>query len=169
VSLLRGLWIGAPLEQSEGDRWAGIGGAMVNTGHASAQAAFARLGAAWPRMISGQELLADAGPEDGRILASILRQCIEAGLVRAHVAPPPVAAEAGDRPCASALARAQIGERFVSNLACEAVELSTPSDEKLLALLDGSRDRSELAASMGMTPDTLDSALRRFARLELLQ
>lgn len=169
VNLLRRLWVGGPLEHTEGDRWAAIGGAVINTGHASAQAAFARLGAAWPRMISGQDLLADAGPEDSRILASILRQCIEAGLVRAHVSPPPAAAEAGERPRASALACAQIGERFVSNLACEAVELSTEADEKLLALLDGSRDRAELASSTGMTPDELDAALRRFARLELLQ
>jgi SAM-dependent methyltransferase len=167
---LRGLWIGAPMESAGGQRWIGAGGAAVNTSHGPTQEVFARMGAAWPRLFSGKELLSAApSAKDTRILANILVQCIESGVVRAHIYPPPAASDAGERPCASALARAQIGQRFVPNLACEAIELSSEADEKLLASLDGTLTRAELAELLAVTPEDLDESLRRFVRLEFMQ
>jgi SAM-dependent methyltransferase len=170
VEMVRGLRIAAPMASEDGQRWTGAGGSSVDTSNALAQAIFARLGAAWPRMLSGQELLTAApSPKEVRILANILVQCIESGIVRAHIVPPAAASQAGERPRASTLSRAQIGERFVSSLSCEAIELSTESDKKLLDLLDGSLTRAELAERMAMSLEELDAALRNFVRLELLE
>jgi hypothetical protein len=57
----------------------------------------------------------------------------------------------------------------VPNLASEPIELSSQADGTLLALLDGSRNRGQLAVQTGLTPGEVDESLRRFARLELLQ
>ena len=164
------LWIGGPMESEGGERWTGAGGSAISTSHATTQAAFERMGSVWPGPLQGKELLAAApSASDAGILANILRQCIESGVLRAHLTPPPAGKVAGDRPCASALARAQIGQRFVPSLACEPIELSSDADERLLALLDGSLTRPELTERLAMSPEELDASLRRFVRLELIQ
>ena len=83
--------------------------------------------------------------------------------------PPRAASTISDRPCASALARAQIGQRFVSSLSCEAIELSSEADEKLLSLLNGTLTRAELAERLAVSGEELDASLLRFLRHELLQ
>jgi SAM-dependent methyltransferase len=175
VEAVRRLWIGGPMEcqQEDGEgmqRWAGASGAAVSTSHAPAQAAFARMGEAWPRLLSGRELLDGvSAPSDALFLANVLVQCIEGGLIRGHVVPPPAAHRISDRPCASALARAQIGQRFVSSLSCEAIELSSDDDERLLALLDGTLSHAELAARLSVDAGDLEASLLRFVRHELIQ
>ena len=171
VDVVRGLWLAAPMErEGGGSRWIGAGGGVVNTAHVPTQEVFARLGSRWPRASLGKDLIAAApSAKDQRVLANILVQCVEGGLIRAHVHPPHAAVDAGERPRASALVRAQIGQRFVPNLACEAIELSSPEHEKLLALLDGARTRAELAEMIGMSREDVDATLQRFIQMELME
>ena len=172
---LQGLSISGPMEAvtvaaGGTPKWTGAGGAAIATGLPAAQAAFARLGASWPGVIPAGELLAHASsPEEAGVLATILYRCVRSGLLRAHVEEPPVSREAGVRPRASALARAQIGERFVPNLSCEAIRLSNEGHERLLALLDGSRTVPELAAALNTSEAELAATLRTFVNLELIQ
>ena len=179
---LRGLWLGGPMElvppptEESGDgaqaiqKWSGAIGGTIGTAHAPTQAAFARLGSAWPACIEGQEILTAAPTEDDtETLAGMLVQCVHSGVLRAHVHPPPAAHSAGEKPRASAMVRAMIGQRFVPNLASEAIAISSEADEQLLRLLDGARTRAELAAGLGIGADKLDADLRRFVRLELLE
>ncbi|MGH2894499.1 MAG: hypothetical protein ACRDPM_14730 [Solirubrobacteraceae bacterium] len=46
--------------------------------------------------------------------------------------------------------------------------LDDAADRRLLALLDGTRDRPELAARLAIAPDTLEQALHRLARQGLI-
>ena len=178
---LHGLWLGGPMELAppSGEsrdgaeveqRWSGAIGGTVGTAHAPTQAAFARLGASWPACIEGQEILAAApAADEAETMAGILVQCVQTGVLRAHVHPPPAAHSAGEKPLASAMARAMIGQRFVPSLASEAIDISREGDEQLLRLLDGTRTRTEVAAGLGIGADELNASLQRFVRLELLE
>jgi len=93
-------------------------------------------------------------------------------------APPALAASPGERPVASPLARiqARAGDA-VTTLLHTSVELRDPIGRRLLALLDGTRDRAALIAELlpltGSSRETLapalDENLLALARLGLLQ
>lgn len=91
----------------------------------------------------------DDGPVPRR-LAEILVGAYGAGAIELHVHVPPLAAEAGERPVAPAVARAQaaVGSR-VTNLWHENVDLDDPCARRLVALCDGTRDRPALVAALG--------------------
>ena len=78
----------------------------------------------------------------------------------------------GERPRASALARAQhaAGAPVVSSLLHTNVKLDEPLDLALLPLLDGTRDRAALGDAVPGEPADadLDAALARLAALGLL-
>ena len=175
AAALQGLWLCGPLELEPVEaggtpKWVGGLGAAISTALPAAQTAFAQLGAAWPGVIPTTELLAHASsPEEEGILAAILFRCVMSGLLRAHVEPPPAARQAGLRPRASALARAQIGGLYVPSLSCEAITLSTGAHEKLLSLLDGSRTVPELAVALETSEAEVEATLRNFVSLELIE
>jgi methyltransferase-like protein/trans-aconitate methyltransferase len=103
-------------------------------------------------------------------LRDVLLQAHLARVVHLHGCPPPVTADAGERPCASALARAQLaaGAPVVSSLLHANVRLEG-LDAELLALLDGTRERDALGAALGEPAATdVDDALARLASLGLL-
>ena len=124
--------------------------------HPTAKAALAELGAAWPRRLHFDELLSRcrqrvgaATGDDERALCELLLAGYAANILGLHAFAPPVAAEAGERPLASALARAQAARRpLVSNLAGTTVDVSGAVPHRLLRLLDGTRDRDQLAADL---------------------
>jgi SAM-dependent methyltransferase len=115
--------------------------------------------AAWPRPVTVQDLARacrarfpdadDDGPVPRR-LAEILVGAYGAGAIELHVHVPPLAAEAGERPVAYEVARAQaaVGSR-VTNLWHENVDLDDPCARRLVALCDGTRDRPALVAALG--------------------
>ncbi len=144
--------------------------------------------AAWPRAVSVRDLARTcraqlpAAADDGSVprrLAEILVGAYGAGAVELHVHVPPLAAAAGDRPVAHAVARAQVaaGSR-VTNLWHENVDLDDPCACRLVALCDGTRDRRALLAALGddlpAEPETapgatLERYLGQLARLALLE
>jgi SAM-dependent methyltransferase len=113
-----------------------------------------------------------------RPLEAILTDAYVSAVVCLHVHPPELAAQAGERPTASPLARLQARtQEDVTNLQHARVRLADPNARELLTLLDGSRGRAELAAALRAPVLAADRAqaarfvahaLEQFARLALL-
>ncbi len=138
--------------------------ASLSTGHPLAKAALVELGRQWPCSLSFNELLArvrlrlgrsaaGANPDglvyDSRELAEILLLACGANLAEPHLALERFTTEPGPRPEASALARAQLRlGRTLTNLRHEPVEPQDLLSRRLLALLDGTRDREELGREL---------------------
>ena len=137
--------------------------------HPAAKAALVELGKAWPRRLHFDELLArvletgaggeasaggeaDAGagtvPTE-RVVADLLLTGYASGVIGLHAYAPRVAPAAGERPVASALARAQSTRRtLVTNVTGTTVELDGPIVPRLLRLVDGTRDADALARDL---------------------
>ena len=90
---------------------------------------------------------------------------------------PPAAERAGDAPVAAPLARRQAadGRSLVTNLRHVQIRIDDDLGRRLLARLDGTRDRAALAAELGGADPSvtdpraaLDAALDHLARLSLL-
>jgi len=127
-----------------------------------------RLIGARPSFLPVAELTSD--PD---LLRALGRYALD-GLARLRITPPPYVAKAGDRPTASPLARLQAadGEEMVVALNHERGKIEDKALLRLLALLDGSRDRQGLrrewqAIAGGAIP--LDQALQILANNALLR
>ncbi len=128
---------------------------------------------AWLRGRTGQK---DVAPP--RTIEELVAEAFAAGLAQLHAAPPRLAATVGERPLASPLARWQATRRdHLTNLRHETVKIGDATARQLLALLDGSRDRGQLAAALGPAlaaadrralEARIDPYLQAFARLALL-
>jgi hypothetical protein len=96
-------------------------------------------------------------------------QLYRAGMIYIH-AFPGVARRAGERPCASAFARYQAarGDTRVTTLGHRTMEFEDEEARKLIGLLDGRRDRAELAVEMGCSREMLDAALEGLGMNEVL-
>jgi methyltransferase-like protein len=143
------------------ERFTAPGGAAVKTTDPLAKAALIHLAEVWPRAVPFEELRVAArarlglggGPdrpsaeEDARVLGQCLLTCYLSdadGLVHLWTQPPPFAAEAGERPRASPLARLQAAaSAAATNLRHETLVLDDFS-RAVLGLLDGRRDRPAL-------------------------
>lgn len=99
-------------------------------------------------------------------LARILLDGEASAFVRAFRAPPLAVRVPSDTPEATALARseAERGET-VTNLQGDPVRLENAFQMRLLALLDGTRDRAALARELG---SDVDGELQKLARFALL-
>jgi hypothetical protein len=154
-------------------------GYSVSTAEPLVLAALRALAGAWPaalpfpvlleRALSALDAPVEPVAAAGRLRA-ILLEAYVARVVRLHSTPPPVGAGAGERPCASGLARAQCaaGLPAVSTLLHVNARLDGELERRLLELLDGTRDRRELARELGCAPEAVREALARFASLGLL-
>jgi hypothetical protein len=124
----------------------------------------------------------EAGGEDRSAICGALLRSYAGNLVQLHAAPPVLTLEAGERPAASPLARHQARSgALVTNLRHTSVRIDDELGRRLVALLDGTRDRAglldELRAflreSGRQVPDDLDAGLERslegLARLALLR
>jgi Predicted methyltransferase regulatory domain len=169
---LQGLWVssparapaGAPLDGDAPVTFGLGGGAEVETADPAFKRVLDRLGRAWPGAMRFAEL---AGERPQRVGEALLGAHAER-IVDLHVQPPPVAPRAGERPVASPIARRQAaaGDPLVTSLRHEEVRLDDQGDRAVLALLDGTRDRTGLATELGAA--NVDAALVRLARLGLI-
>jgi SAM-dependent methyltransferase len=137
------------------------------------------LGDRWPSAVSFDELTArawrrtspDAAPAAaGDYLRGVVLEAYVARLVTLDSLVMPVCARPPERPLASGLARAQCAadRRVVSTLIPGNHVLDTPLERRVLPLLDGTRDRAELAAELHEAPEALNAALDDIAAHGLL-
>ena len=111
-------------------------------------------------------------------IETLLTEACVRGLVQLHVDPPTAAVAVGEFPLASPLARWQASRQDqITNLRHESLRLADAPARQLLALLDGSRSRAALEATMmNAWPESLGTEIRQriddylghFAKLALL-
>jgi hypothetical protein len=112
----------------------------------------------WPACVPAASFLA-SGAEAGAAVNMLLR-LYESKSIELRTRMPRLVASVSERPVASALARLQLarGGTTVTNQRHTAVELTDELSQKLLVLMDGSRDRAALlealtdAAEAGAAP-----------------
>jgi SAM-dependent methyltransferase len=146
-------------------RFEGPTGSTLATDHPDVIAALERVGEHWPAAVPVRELEGGRAP-----LCNALLGAYAANLVQLHVHPPALAAEPGERPEASPLARLQIRDGpVVTNLRHASVRIEDDLGRQLIALLDGTRNRTALATDLHAfltgsgtaVPDDLDAGLER--------
>ncbi len=131
----------------------------------------------WPRAISFQELAPQQA--DPNEVCEILHGLFSAGLVEARIASPALAVTPGERPLASPLARLQaVGGLPLTTLRHMTIVTGGGLENRLIALLDGTRTRSDLLAELMpfLNPQKtgaehqaeLDISLNSLARMGLL-
>jgi SAM-dependent methyltransferase len=177
---LRSLYVGASTRPEAGDsdiasdepvRFVSEKNGEVTTPHPLSKAAFLELGAIWPRWVRVTDLLAaararvlaaggrPAAAEDETRLLRFLLGSYGAGVVELRSMECPFVTQISARPRASALARLQSRSlAAVTNLRHQGVRLEDPLVRAFLRLLDGTRDRAEIAAEMARTLREADPA-----------
>jgi SAM-dependent methyltransferase len=160
-------------ETEGGERFETPEGAAVTTGEPFVRAALHALAAAWPAGVPFDALLEATGSTDETTraqLADIVFDAYLARIVDLRGGQPPLTATPSQRPCASALARAQLaaGLPAVSSLTHRNVRMDGELESALLPLLDGTRDSATLAATLAGDPGEITQALGRFASAGLL-
>jgi len=154
-------------------------GASASTSEPLVLAALHELAGCWPAALEFPELLERSLSAAENVGAEIAAARLRAILLEAYVArvvqmcstPPLLSPSAGERPCASPLARAQCaaGLPAVSSLLHVNARLEGELEPRLLVLLDGTRDRRALARELASTTEQVERGLVRFASLGLLQ
>jgi SAM-dependent methyltransferase len=162
---LRGLYVASParplsaspdIGSTADEAFSGPGGTAVRSADPLAKTALLYLADIWPRAVSFEELVSAArarlgeggtsADEDARVVGQCLLTCYLTGpdgLVYLWTQPPPFAAEPGERPLASPLARLQAAQAgAATNLRHETRTLDDFS-RAVLSCLDG-RDRDTL-------------------------
>ena len=148
------------------------GGSRLTTDHEIVVPALRRVAGSWPIAVWASELLAgDESPDAQAVLGEMLLRCFLGNVVHLHVHPPALSARPSERPRASSLARLQASrQEAVTNLHHARVRLDEEPVRRLLALLDGARDREALLAALGGDLDArwLGARLEYLARAALL-
>ena len=111
----------------------------------------------------------------GSVEALLADACF-AGAVQLHVHPPALAIAASERPIANLIVRWQAArQEHVTNLRHETMTLKDPTARTLLAMLDGSRTRAQLAGTVNVgesdafaAEHRVDEYVRQFAKHGLL-
>jgi SAM-dependent methyltransferase len=167
--------------ERHGGAFEGPSGSTLSTDNPVVVAALERAAAAWPAALWVRDLIAPGA--DGAALCDALLRAYAANLVMLHAHPPALTTTPGNRPRTSALARYQVGAGdLVTNLRHVSVRIEDDLGRRLLALLDGTRDRDALAADLRAflaergeqlsdadLKDGLERSLQGLARLALLQ
>ncbi len=160
---LEGLLAASPVvpepEQPDGTQKFTIAtGKTLSTNHPFARRVLCELAGRWPGCMPAASLLA-SGEEAGADVDMLLR-LYESKSIELRTRMPRLVASVSERPVASALARLQLarGGTTVTNQRHTAVELTDELSQKLLGLMDGTRDRAALldalsdAAEAGAAP-----------------
>jgi cyclopropane fatty-acyl-phospholipid synthase-like methyltransferase len=161
----------------------GPAGSTLTTDHPVVIHALERIGDSWPAAVWVHELVPqDATDADSDALCDALLRSYAGNLVQLHVHPPELVTSPGQRPEASPLAREQARTgALVTNLRHTSVRIEDDLGRRLVMLLDGRRDRAELAAELRSwltrsghkVPEELDDGLERslvaLAQLGLLR
>lgn len=147
-------------------------GASMKTGHPLAKAAIVELTNAWPASLDFNELLNrvrnrlqgknDAALEgDETSLSKIILWTYAAGLVELHIHQPVFTLNLSERPVASPLAQLQLqsGNR-ITNLRHTSVQMEGPLENRLLLLLDGTRDRTDILHELANLVESGAASLR---------
>ncbi len=142
-------------------------GARIGVTEAAHKAALLRLADEPLGTLPCADLLDGDGDGDG--VAVLLLELFGRNLIGLSTRAPAFVAEAGDRPAASRLARAQIGDgRMVTNQRHRGVAIDDALTAEVLRHLDGTRDRAALLAMLerrrvtgliDLAPDRLPAAL----------
>jgi methyltransferase-like protein len=142
--------------------------ASAKTAHPLAKAALLLLGKAWPETLSFDDLLASASTLAGESadrdgLIQILYGTFAAGLVDLHAVRPRCIAKPGPRPATTPLVRWQAAHGIkVTTLRHTTIEAEGEIERRLLMLLDGTRDLSDLIREMSPhIPNSRDEVARR--------
>lgn len=170
---LETLVVSSPAQRTEDGFVAGAAG--LRTTDPVVQAAMEALARCWPAGMPFPELAAGAAAGESapaardRLRATLLDAYL-ARVVFLHSVTFPIGDGRLDRPRASPLARAQcaVGGRVLASLLGTPVAVEQEADRRLLALLDGTRDRAALAAAAGLDAAVVDEALGQLAGLGLL-
>ncbi len=140
-------------------------GATLTTDHPQVIAALERAAASWPAAVWVRDL------DGGDAVHAALLGGYAANLVQLHAYPPRMSARPGERPQMTPLARLQAAAgELVTNLRHSSVSIEDDLAKRLVALLDGTRDRAALAAELGVERDRdgLERSLDGLAQLALL-
>jgi 2-polyprenyl-3-methyl-5-hydroxy-6-metoxy-1,4-benzoquinol methylase len=136
--------------------------------------AFAVLDRERPHAVSFAALRDELGAGPDELGAALLDGFRRERLIP-HAGPLRAARDPGERPEASPLARWQAARGLeLTSLGYTTVRMDEPAARALIELLDGTRDRGQIAAALRertgleLTPDDLDANLRELARLFLL-
>ncbi|MDQ6744502.1 MAG: class I SAM-dependent methyltransferase [Actinomycetota bacterium] len=175
---LEGMVLASPLTRTE-EGFVSPAGTVMRTSGPLVAAAMDELSGRWPEWLSFAELAERArrqidaeplAPESWEGLRRVMLEAFLARMVLIQGCPTPPVAEATVRPLASPLARAQCreGRTVLSTLVPSNHSLEKESERRLLTLLDGTRDRSELAGELGESPTVVEAALSQLARDGLL-
>ncbi|MBN1566680.1 MAG: class I SAM-dependent methyltransferase [Acidobacteria bacterium] len=147
----------------------------VTTNNPLAKQILSRLSSLWPQSMRMSDISFEGFSPDS--IPDLLMQLHQAGALEFRMHPPKVAPSVSDYPEASALARAQIaeGHRMVTNQRHINIDFQDETIRKVVSLLDGSRNRQELARDLvtaGLDPETIhktvEYALSGLHRLNLL-
>lgn len=138
----------------------GAHGSSVKTAHPVVLRVLDQLTEAWPRSLYFEEL---AEPEHRAAQADILLALFAAGLIQLHMWRPQIAPRATEYPVASPLARwqAETGTALTT-LRHTTIDAKGDLERRLIALLDGTRDRPALVRELRpLSPETSDNTLRQ--------
>jgi SAM-dependent methyltransferase len=164
ADVVRGMLAASRVEQVGDDEFRGPRGTTLTTDHDAVKAALARLGEAWPAAVP----VADLGGEDA--VAEALLRAYALNFVQLHVWRSPLVTTPSERPVASAVARLQAarGTR-VTTLRHTEIDVPDELGRRLIALLDGTRDRAALLRELDRPADELERSLQGLARIGLLE
>jgi methyltransferase-like protein len=138
----------------------------------------------YPHRLSLEQTQADVRERLGEVVSNrdadylprLILLAVRAGVLDIHTCAPPVARHPGERPQVFPLARLQ-SERgiTVTNLCHDSIKLDDKLARTLVALLDGTRDRTQLMQVLGAQLDgeqpraaALEAHLQHLAKLALL-
>jgi SAM-dependent methyltransferase len=182
---LAGLHLASPARREASEdgvgRYRAPGGTLITLRAPSARAAIEQLIDAWPQSIPFAELVArahaasgsTATPEETQRLAETLLHCHMYDIVALRGVAAPLTATPGAKPRASAIARREAADDASVASLIHSNETPDAACRCLLPLLDGNRDRAELAALLAdgiarhaFIPDATDTPLEPAALLE---
>jgi SAM-dependent methyltransferase len=161
ASALRRMHVSTAAERVAPDEFRGPRGARMKTDLSSALDVLDCLSRRRPASMPFDAIEPAPDPE-------FLLRTYSAGLVDLHTVPSPFTLTPGETPRAFALARLEAaeGDRTVTTLRHSCVELRDETARRALTLMDGTRDRAELARELG---GDIAANLNALARLALFE
>jgi SAM-dependent methyltransferase len=137
-------------------------GNNLTTNHPYARNLLCHLASIWPGSMQIAEFSAEGHPSE--VIADLLMRLLQAGAIELRVHPIKMAATVSNRPCASALAQAQVaaGFQMITNQRHINVELKDEIIRTLILILDGTRDRQAVVRALleaGMDAAIIENGL----------
>jgi methyltransferase-like protein/2-polyprenyl-3-methyl-5-hydroxy-6-metoxy-1,4-benzoquinol methylase len=165
------------LNSDREEEFRGARNASLKTDHPVMKAAMVTLSSVWPERLPLEDLRARIAALLDVTLDSVPADLLAQGVIAAftmrildfHVYSPRLTRLPGEHPQTSRLVRLQAEKgEVLTNLLHQSVKVEG-AGPRLLCLLDGRRNREQLAADLPASPDEIDAALAQFARLALLE